>query len=119
MSTHNMRCGFLYHFHPARANNIKVLFSSQETLVAEIMVHEGIFRDAFDLKNASRGLHFRIVVRNREISWLDANAAQPRLWRVLARFGRGLGSGSGLGLESGVGLGLRPYLDPNMRTKHV
>ena len=43
------------------------------------------------------------------------NAAQPRLWRVLARFGCGLGSGSGLGLglESGVGLGLRSYLDPN------
>ena len=50
-----------------------------------------------------------------EISWFDANAAQPRLWPVLSCFGSGLGGGSGLGLglESGVGLGLRPFLDPN------
>ena len=32
-----------------------------------------------------------------KISLFDANAAQPRLWRYLARFGCGLGSGLGLG----------------------
>ena len=53
-----------------------------------INLGKGIFRDVFGLKNAPPGLHSGIVVRNREISWFDANAAQPRLclvfWPVLA-----------------------------------
>ena len=42
-------------------------------------------------------------------------SAQPRLWRVLARFGCRLGSQVGVRVrvKSAAGLGLRQYLDPN------
>ena len=53
------------------------------------------------------------AVETLNISWFDANAAQPRLWTDVGHFGCGLGPGLGLGLEPGVGLGLRPYPDPN------